>query len=189
MRDLLRKNISGRKVLVFFILTNTVYVFMVIVTIPAVMQYTGGMDLLDMMPGGYNVDYVMTLFNKLGEAGRNTYHYRQIPADMIYPLLFAMAYPLLLGYIINKLGKFESRLYYLCYIPMLSGLFDYLENIGIIFMLRSYPDISKGLIQTTSIFSVCKSVMTSIFFVTLIVLLVILLFTKKQRRPKGSSLQ
>ena len=182
MRDLIRKNISGRKVLVLFILTNTVYVFMLSVTIPDVMQYTGGMDLLDMMPGGYTQDYVMALFNKLGEEGRNTYLYRQIPADMIYPLLFAIAYPLLLGYILNKLGKFESRLYYLCYIPMLSGLFDYLENIGIIFMLRSYPDISKGLIQTTSIFSVCKSVMTTIFFVTLIVLLVIWGLNKIRRK-------
>ncbi len=187
MRDLIRININGKKVLILFILTNTVYVFMLAVTIPAVMQYTCGMDLLDMMPGGYSAEYVMTLLNKLGDTGRNTYLYKQIPADMIYPLLFAIGYSLLLGYILNKLGKFESRFYYLCYIPMLAGLFDYLENIGLIIMLRSYPDISKGLIQTTSIFSVCKSGSTTIFFVTLIVLLVILAVIKIKRRPQRSS--
>jgi membrane-anchored glycerophosphoryl diester phosphodiesterase (GDPDase) len=95
---------------------------------------------------------------------------------------------LLLGYILNKLGKFESRLFYLCYIPMLSGLFDYLENIGIILMLRSYPEISQGLIQTTSIFSVCKSFMTTIFFVTLIILLLILAVVKRKRQHKGHSI-
>lgn len=161
---------------------------MLTVTIPAVMQYSGGLDLLDMMPGGYSADYVMTLFNKLGDVGRNTYLYKQIPADMIYPLLFAIGYSLLLGYILNKLGKFESRLFYLCYIPILSGMFDYLENMGIILMLRSYPDISKSLIQTTSIFSVCKSVTTTLFFVTLIILLIMHVVIKIKRRPKRSSL-
>jgi len=188
MRKFIRKNISAKKVTVLFILTNIVYVFMLTVTIPNVMQFSGGMDLLDMMPGGYNADYVKTLFDKLGDVGRNTYLYRQIPADMIYPLLFAFAYPLLLSYILNKLGKFESRLFYLCYIPMLSGLFDYLENIGIILMLRSYPEISQGLIQTTSIFSVCKSISTTLFFVTLIVLLLILAVVKRKRQPNGSPL-
>ncbi len=180
---------SGKKVLTMFILTNIVYVFMLVVTIPNVMEYSGGMDLLDMMPGGYNTDYVITLFNKLGDVGRNTYLFRQIPADMIYPLLFAMGYSLLLGYLLNKLGKFESMLFYLCYIPILSGLFDYLENIGIILMLKGYPDIPAGLIKLTSIFSVCKSVSTTIFFVMLIVLLIMLGINKLNRRPVRSSIK
>ncbi len=184
MRELIRKNISGKKVLILFIITNIVYVFMLAVTIPAVMQYSGGMDLLDMMPGGYDTGYLMTLFDKLGEAGRNVYLYKQIPADMIYPLLFAMGYTLLLGYVLNKLGRFEGRLFYLCYIPIFSGLFDYLENIRIIVMLKSYPDISTGLIQLTSIFSVCKSVSTTIFFLTLIVLLIILALNKIRTAKK-----
>ncbi len=184
MRELIRKNITGKKVLILFIITNIVYVFMLAVTIPAVMLYSGGMDLLDMMPGGYDTGYLMTLFDKLGEAGRNVYLYKQIPADMIYPLLFAMGYTLLLGYVLNKLGRFEGRLFYLCYVPIFSGLFDYLENIGIIVMLKSYPDISTGLIQTTSIFSVCKSVSTTIFFSTLIVLLIILALNKIRTAKK-----
>jgi len=184
MRELIRKNITGKKVLILFIITNIVYVFMLAVTIPAVMLYSGGMDLLDMMPGGYDTGYLMTLFDKLGEAGRNVYLYKQIPADMIYPLLFAMGYTLLLGYVLNKLGRFEGRLFYLCYVPIFSGLFDYLENIGIIVMLKSYPDISTGLIQTTSIFSVCKSISTTIFFVTLIVLLIILALNKIRTAKK-----
>lgn len=137
---------------------------MLAVTIPAVVQYSGGMDLLDMMPGGYDTGYVLTLFNKLGDIGRANYLYMQIPADMFYPLLFALSYPLLLGYLLNKLGRFEGRLFYLCYIPIFSGLFDYLENIGIIFMLKSYPDISTGLVQLTSIFSVCNPVIDNNIF-------------------------
>lgn len=183
MRELIRKNITGIKVLILFIITNIVYVFMLAVTIPAVARYSGGMDLLDMMPGGYDTSYVMALFDKLGDVGRHTYLYRQIPVDMIYPLLFALGYTLLISYVLNKLGRFEGRLFYLCYLPMFSCLFDYLENIGIIIMLKSYPDISTGLVQLTSIFSVCKSVSTTIFFLTLIGLL-ILLVLKRFRTPK-----
>jgi hypothetical protein len=182
MRELIIKHINGKKVLVLFIITNIVYVFMLAVTIPNVKQYSGGMDLPDMMPGGYSSDYIITLFNKLGEAGRDTYLYRQIPVDMIYPLLFAVSYTLLLGYVLNKLGKVNSMLFYLCFLPVFSGLFDYLENIGIIFMLKSYPDVSTGLIQVTSIFSVCKNVSTTIFFVTLIVLLVNLALFRIRRK-------
>lgn len=184
MRELIRKNITGRKVLMLFIITNLVYVFMLAVTLPAVARFSGGMDLLDMMPGGYSSDYVMTLFNNLGDVGRDIYLYRQIPADTVYPLLFAVSYMLLLGYVLNKLGKLNTWLFYLCFIPVFSGVFDYLENIGIILMLRSYPDISTGLIQITSIFSVCKSVSTTIFFVTLIVLLIILVLNRFRTAKK-----
>jgi hypothetical protein len=189
IRGPIKRNLNGRKVLLLFILTNIIYVIMLTVTIPKVMEFSGGMKLLDMMPAGYNSDYVMTLFSNLGDVGRDAYLYRQLPVDMVYPLLFAVSYSLLLGYILNKLGKFENKLFYLCYIPILSGLFDYFENIGIILMLKGYPDISMGLIKLTSIFSVCKSVSTTIFFVMLIVLLIILALIKIKRITSGSSLQ
>lgn len=188
IRNLINRNLKGRKVLLPFILTNIIYVFMLTVTIPKVMEFSGGMKLLDMMPGGYTSEYVKTLFNNLGNEGRSAYLYKQIPVDMIYPLLFGVSYCMVMAYFLNKLGKLDSKLIYLCYIPILSGLFDYLENIGIILMLIGYPDISMGLIKLTSIFSVCKSVSTTIFFMMLIILLIILALIKIKRRTSGSSL-
>jgi hypothetical protein len=83
----IEKNISGIKVLGLFILTNAVYVFMLTVTIPKTMEFSNGMKLLDMMPTGYDFNYVNELFSSLGENGRETYLTSQIPVDMIYPLL------------------------------------------------------------------------------------------------------
>jgi hypothetical protein len=60
------------------------------VTIPKTMAFANGMKLLDMMPAGYDFDYVIKLFNALGENGRKTYLTSLIPVDMIYPLLFAV---------------------------------------------------------------------------------------------------
>ena len=62
---------------------------------------------------------------------------------------------------------------YLCLLPVIAGIADYLENIGIISMLNNYPDITETAVQTTSIFSVIKSISTSIYFITLIALLLL----------------
>jgi hypothetical protein len=88
---------------------------------------------------------------------------------MIYPLLFGITYCLLLAYMLNKLGKSDSFLFYLCYIPLFSGLFDYFENIGIFTMLKTYPDNSQLLTQATNVFSVLKSSFTTIYFIILII--------------------
>ncbi|MGK0376922.1 MAG: hypothetical protein ACJA1Z_000729 [Patiriisocius sp.] len=110
----LEKNVSGKKVLRLFILTNAVYAFMLIVTIPKTMEFSKGMRLLDMMPMGYDLNYVSELFKSLGEIGRETYLTNQIPVDMIYPLLFGLTYCLLLAYFLKKLNKLNSPFRYLC---------------------------------------------------------------------------
>ena len=100
---------SGKKILGLFILTNLVYVFMLTITIPKTMGFSKGMKLLDMMPIGYDLNYVSELFSSLGEIGRKTYLTYQIPVDMIYPLLFGLTYSLLLAYSLKKLNKLKIK--------------------------------------------------------------------------------
>jgi len=168
----IEKNISGKKVLGLFILTNVVYIFMLTVTIPKTTEFSNGMKLLDMMPTGYDLNYVSELFTSLGENGRLTYLTNQIPVDMIYPLLFGLSYCLLLGFFLKKLKKLNSPCVYLCVIPIIAGIADYLENIGIITMLKNYPELKETAVYTTNIFSVIKSISTSVFFIALIVILI-----------------
>ena len=68
------------------------------------MAFSNGMKLLDMMPTGYNSEYVYALFETLGVEGRFTYLYNQIPIDMIYPFLFGISYCLLIAYFLRKLN-------------------------------------------------------------------------------------
>jgi hypothetical protein len=172
MRALIKRNINGKKVLLLFILTNVVYVFMLTISIPHVMNFSGGKKLLDMMPTGYNAEYVNSLFYALGKEGRQTYLYKQLPVDMIYPLLFAISSCLVLAYFLNKLKKLDGSLFYLCFVPLFSGVFDYGENIGIISMLNSYPGHSGLSIAVTNIFTVLKSSFTTIYFITLSIILI-----------------
>ncbi len=170
----IEKHSSGKKVLGLFILTNLVYTFMLTVTIPKTMEFSNGMKLLDMMPTGYDLNYVSALFTSLGENGRLTYLTYQIPVDMIYPLLFGLSYCLLMGYFLKKLNKLNSPHGYLCLIPIIAGIADYLENIGIITMLKNYPELNEATAYSTNIFSVIKSISTSLFFIALIIILIIL---------------
>ena len=179
----LEKQHSGKKVLVLFLLTNIVYAYMLLVTIPATMEFSNGLQLLDMMPAGYDLEYVNTLFHTLGDTGRQMYLTKQIPVDMMYPLLFGISYAAVLAYFLLKLPKLNSKFLYLCLLPVIAGLADYLENIGIISMLNTYPNVTGSSVNITSIFSVIKSSATSIYFLTLIVVLIVL----GLRRMKSNS--
>ena len=127
---------------------------------------------MDMMPTGYTVEYVNSLLNTLGEQGRHAYLFKQIPVDMIYPLLFGISNCQIHTYLLNKIGKLESSYFYLCYLPLFAGLFDYFENIGIISILNSFPRNLVILSQTTSVFTVIKSFFTTIYFISLILILI-----------------
>lgn len=136
------------------------------------MSYSGDMKLLDMLPFGYSIAYVNELLITLGEYGRSAYLFNQIPVDMLYPGLFGITYCLIFAYFLKQIGKFESKLYYICLLPLFAGLFDYFENFGIITMLSTYPGNSDFLSQITSVFSVLKASTTSIYFVSLVILLI-----------------
>ena len=184
-KKFINANSSGKTVFVLFILTNAVYVFMLTVTIPNTMAFANGMKLLDMMPMGYDLNYVNTLFNTLGEIGRETYLTTQIPVDMVYPFLFGLTYSLLLAYFLKKINKQNTSSLFLCLLPVLAAIADYAENIGIIVLLQNHPLLTETAVKTTNFFSVVKSISTSLFFIILIVLLLIL-GVKAFNKSKGS---
>ena len=157
---------------------------MVTVTMPKTTELSDGMKLLDLMPAGYDLSYVSQLFSSIGESGREYYLTRQIPVDMIYPLLFGISYSLLLGYLLKKLNKLNASSSYLCLLPLIAGLSDYLENIGIISMLKSYPDLTPAYVRATSTFSQIKSISMGVYFSIVIIVLLTLgisIINKKKR--------
>ncbi len=171
LQNLLNPHLTGKKVLLLFILTNLVYALMLLLTIPGTMAYANGLKLLDMLPQGYDAAYIQTLLSTLGEEGRNFYLYRQIPLDMVYPGLFAISYCLVMGYFLKKLHLLHTTWFALCLLPIVAGVADYLENIGIIHLLLNYPYLSAFTMSFTNVFSIVKSMTTTLFFVALIITL------------------
>jgi hypothetical protein len=181
-----RKN-SGKIILGLFILTNLVYVFMLTITIPKTLEYSNGMQLPDMMPTGYDHEYIQKLFTTLGEVGRQYYLTRQIVVDMFYPALFAISYALIFAFFLQRLGKLKSPWVYLSFLPVIAGVADYLENTGNILLLNNFPALNMTLVSFTNFFTILKSMTSTVYFLALIVILVILgiKFLGRKKRSEG----
>lgn len=172
MKELLLRYSRGRIVLLFFLITTAVYAFMLTVTLPNLIRFSNGLQPLDMLPTGYSHAYVQRLMNALGNDGRHYYLTVQLPVDFLYPALFATTYSLLFAYLLKRMGKAATPFFYISFLPIVAGIFDYLENVGIIYLIKSYPNIDTAATAATSIFSVIKSTATSVYFVCLLILLV-----------------
>ncbi len=152
------------------------------------MTFSKGMKLLDMMLTGFDSEYINSLFGALGENGREVYLYNQIPIDMIYPFLFGISYCLMIAYFLKKINKSSSAFFYLCFLPLIAGIADYLENFGIIIMLNDYPNLSQTSMTASNIFSIIKSMTTTVFFVALIITLLMLgIKTIKDRKTSANN--
>ncbi len=177
---------SGKTVLLLFIVTMAVYALMLLVTIPKVESYAPNTALFDLSPSGYTYQHATTLLENLGDEGRQFYLTRQLPLDFIYPGLFAIAYSLLLVWLFAKSFQPEAKIFYLALIPALGGLFDYLENMGIILMLNTFPELSPELVSLSSTFTLLKSIFTSLFFILLFVGFIALGFSKRKLASQRS---
>ena len=184
MRQIFKNHIHGKKILITFIITNLVYFSMLFLTIPSVMEYAHGMDLFDMMPAGYSVEYAQTLLTTLGPDGRSAYMNIQLPVDMIYPFLFGLTYSLILAYFLSKLHWIEKPIFFTVLLPLAAGMFDYAENIGIFLMLRAYPDFPVTIAAWTNSFTIIKSVLSTLSFTVLLTLLVIILIRSIKLKMK-----
>ena len=178
---------NGKVVLIIFILTNLVYGLILGYSIPLVLSFAPESMLFDMSPTGYSYAQALELLRSLGAEGRSTYLTVQIPIDLVYPAMFAASYALLITWVLKKFRSKESKLFSLAFIPMLAGIFDYLENFGIIAMLTVFPEVPESLVTTASIFTIVKSVFTTVFFFVLFFSLAALAMSvlKKKQRLTG----
>jgi len=162
---LLQKYATGKVVLVLFTLTVAVYLAMLLYSIPAVVSFAPDMMLFDLSPAGYTFEYAAALLEALGSEGRATYLTTQLPLDFFYPGLFAVTYSLLLTWLFLKGADHSSKVYYFSLVPIAAGLFDYIENVLIVSMINSFPDISPTIAELASIFTILKSIFSAFFIV------------------------
>ncbi len=170
--------VSGPLVLSFLIISNALLFWMLSNSIAALSTFAGGMEILDLKPLGYNFDYVNTLLETLGSSGREYYLNVQLPIDFIYPFLFALAGVFFIQYLVQKNGKSNTKLNLLVLLPLLGGLSDYFENFSIIYMLTEFPDITDGMVLTSSFFSILKTIATTLYWCAALFLGVQLLLTR-----------
>jgi hypothetical protein len=182
--ELIKKYSTGRNVILLFSINMIVYLTILFYSIPKVVTSAPEMKLFDVSPSGYTTEYAISLLNAVGPEGRNLYLSLQLPLDFIYPGLFIVSYSLLFAWLLKKSYDLKSKVYYALYLPILAGLFDYTENVLIIMMLKTYPDLGSGLVAVASLATIIKSVLSSVFFILLVLSIIQAIWKsifKKQR--------
>ncbi|EDY80785.1 hypothetical protein VDG1235_402 [Verrucomicrobiia bacterium DG1235] len=164
----MQRKASGKNVLLLFVVTMAVYLLMLLVTIPSVQSYAPDTALFDLSPTGYTHSQALSLLESLGQDGRSTYLFPQLAIDFIYPGLFAICFSLMFIWGYSKRVRSDSKFLYLAALPVFGGIFDYVENILIIRMIMTFPDVSKGLVSVASSFTLLKSAFSTASFLMLI---------------------
>jgi len=157
----------GRTVLATFIVSQVAYGALLTLTLPRLKAFAGGAWPFDLRPGGYDIAAAQQLLDALGVEGRAFYLTRQIPMDLIYPGLFALAYTLLWRWLALRTWPRAAILHHCAKLPIAVGVADYMENAGIVAMLLTASHLSPTLVAITSAVTILKSVLTAITLVAL----------------------
>lgn len=110
-----------------------------------------GGEMLDVKSGGYTHAEAVAALESYGEAGRRTYAWSAATLDTLLPL----AYVSLLAGLVYRFRPTE-RLWTLALLPVGAGVADLGENLSIILLLVSWPDVSAGQVATASLFTLSK---------------------------------
>ena len=168
---------SLKKIIVFLLLSLSVFTIMKTVTIPMIVEQANGLEVFDLRPMGYSIDEARLFIESLTSEGKFIYTKIQLPLDFIYPVLLAL-------FSVDTISYLKRWIYvpkWIFYVPVFACVFDYLENISIYLMLRE--NCSDYIIWIGSFFTISKSIMTTISLTAILILTVISIY----RYRKGSN--
>ena len=104
----------------------------------------------------YTPDKAFQLISSYGEQGRQYYAMIEVTLDLIYPLITALLFSLIIFYTFKRAFPGHNWTLYLSLAPYAVLLADYLENICIVSMLLMYPRESSLLAQMSNFFTIAK---------------------------------
>lgn len=164
----IKKKVQQRtnlKIIILLLLASQVIYFcMMLVTFPIIEANSQGVRAPDLVPTGYSYEYIQTFISTLSPHSKNIYLFLQLPLDILYPFLLSLFFM----FTIARLTTEKSNLLFL---GLLICLFDYLENIFIAGILLN-PSFSGLWVQIASLFTLLKSVSTSLCYIIVILLLI-----------------
>ena len=140
------------QLLLYFLATMSVYALMLGITLPELHAHAHSISIFDEKPL-FDHEYAVGLLEYLGEEGRAYYQYRQIPLDMLYIALFSFTYYQILRHFIVTLNLHKWR--FVIWLPVMAAVFDFLENLCIVWVLHTFPEIS-ALIDLIPYFTATK---------------------------------
>lgn len=165
LRNIMLKN----KLFYIFIVTYIVYFAMIFITIPVLNNYSHWLAILDLMPFWYDLEYAKNLLNALWEEWKNYYLTKQLVLDLFYPWLFAYSYFSLLKIMYSKIITNKKIVSLISISAVIWWWFDYSENFIFYKIFSHYPFDISNLVFIWNIFSISKTIFSSIAILGVIV--------------------
>lgn len=91
-----------------------------------------------------------------GEYGRPFYRNVELTVDIIYPIIYTLAFGLLISWLFQRGFARDSKMQKLNVMPVGMWLFDLLENLGIVTLLSTFPAQLTAVAWLTTIFTMVK---------------------------------
>ncbi len=155
--DTIYRSATLRNVLIFLALDLVLMLGLMPYMGAKIAALTNGMQVIDLQIPTYPAQKALDMVADYGEAGRKLYRRVELIADTIYPIIYGIAYALILAFLFkgNEQGSPKWK-FLLPLVPLLGMLFDFGENLGIVTMLSQFPDQSLLVAAITAKFSLMK---------------------------------
>lgn len=124
---------------------------MIIFTMSQLSEATSGAGIID-FERGYSASRVGEILGSYGPDGFALYGRIQL-LDLINPALYSLIFASIL-HLMFRGGKAS----WVVILPLIAGMLDYLENVTIFLLIRSFPTISDGLVWASSTLSIAKNI-------------------------------
>lgn len=165
------KNPAPWTIALLFILAHLVLAVMMLFTFPIINKQIGT-QAFDLQTFGYSSDLAFQILSKLDASTIQWYLFPQLfLLDIIYPFLLATALSALLRRLYQLIkGKSTQFLSLISLLPFVAMVCDYTENLHIAYMITHIDSVREGVIASASLFTILKSLFTTISWVLILVL-------------------
>lgn len=99
---------------------------------------------------------MFAIVESYGEYTRIFYRGVELTVDILYPIIYTLAFGLLLSWLFQRGFKPNSKMQKLNVMPLGMWLFDLLENLGIVTLLSTFPAQMTAVAWLTTIFTMIK---------------------------------
>jgi hypothetical protein len=147
---------SGFLVAALLVASGLIWAVMFFGPLAHLTRLAGGLTPFDIRPRGYSYAEARAFLEAIGEQGRRNYAIPELVIDTFYPPLYAVSRGLALWWLTMP-GRVRERpvpqkvRYALVAVPVLMASLDLVENGCIGVMLWTWPDLSHGLVEVSSL--------------------------------------
>ena len=178
--DLLIQLANGRNLLVLFvmfILTTSVIFPLMSSLIESPVEDLESID----TKFYYTPEEFYEIIEPYGDQGRRVYALSHLTADVLFPLVYAFFFGLLIAFIFQRAFLKDSWVQRLNLIPFALLIFDLIENLGVVILLLGYPTLMVGLASFTGVITSLKWILAGITMVLPLIGVIVWVYNRLTR--------